>query len=347
MSRVAMETVGSPRERASISRWIGSLLGLIGLLVGVPIVFLAVGVAPPLVHLGHLLVRPGLIVHHLGRPLTDSMVDDSVALAAWVAWLWLVLCVMVEIAATVRGRPPFRLPASRHVQSFVATLMGASLAVLPIGRSGLPLRLLAVPTSVQRVSGISPSVVQPRFSDGTGGDPNGVVTGSAQGPVLVPVDNAVPVPSPERAYTVKRGDTLWSIAESELGSPLRWHDIADLNYGRIQPDGESLTDAHWIYPGWELLLPTVVPGPVVELGGPDPRCDRLCAADESRSTGNNGVGADDSSCGTENGAFGDNADVGDPCIVGPFNLLGVVGLIEITDPGWRQLEKSRWDPSKR
>ncbi len=42
------------------------------------------------------------------------------------------------------------------------------------------------------------------------------------------------------------------------GSPLRWPEIAQANYGRPQPDGGELTDAHWIYPGWVLILPGCV-----------------------------------------------------------------------------------------
>jgi DNA-binding SARP family transcriptional activator len=54
---------------------------------------------------------------------------------------------------------------------------------------------------------------------------------------------------------VQRGDTLWGIAEHELGNPLRWSEILELNEGRSQPGGLTLTDPHWIDPGWTLLLP--------------------------------------------------------------------------------------------
>ena len=64
-----------------------------------------------------------------------------------------------------------------------------------------------------------------------------------------------------------RHDTLWSIAQAKLGNPLRWKQIFALNEGRPQPDGQTLTDPHWIYPGWVLILPatsssapTVPPG---------------------------------------------------------------------------------------
>ena len=60
---------------------------------------------------------------------------------------------------------------------------------------------------------------------------------------------------PVRTYVVQPHDTLWSIAGSQLGSPLLWPEIAQANYGRPQPDGGVLTDAHWIDPGWVLILP--------------------------------------------------------------------------------------------
>jgi len=54
---------------------------------------------------------------------------------------------------------------------------------------------------------------------------------------------------------VRRGDTLWGLAATHLGDGTRFTEIANLNYGRPQPDGRTLTDSHWIYPGWTLILP--------------------------------------------------------------------------------------------
>jgi DNA-binding SARP family transcriptional activator len=71
---------------------------------------------------------------------------------------------------------------------------------------------------------------------------------------------AARVPWPAKTYTVQRGDTLWGIAETHLGDPERYHEIARLNYGRPQSDGRVLNDAHWIYPGWTLALPADATG---------------------------------------------------------------------------------------
>ena len=60
---------------------------------------------------------------------------------------------------------------------------------------------------------------------------------------------------PLKEHRVAIRDTLWSIASDRLGSPLRWREIAELNYDLRQPDGGALTAEHWIRPGWTLLLP--------------------------------------------------------------------------------------------
>ena len=56
-------------------------------------------------------------------------------------------------------------------------------------------------------------------------------------------------------HAVVGRETLWSIAEEQLGSAQRWKEIAALNYQRVQSDGGQLTADHWVRPGWELLLP--------------------------------------------------------------------------------------------
>ncbi len=66
----------------------------------------------------------------------------------------------------------------------------------------------------------------------------------------MPPDAVVP-----RTHLVRSRETLWSIAEDELGSALRWHELAQLNYGITQEDGRALDAGHWITPGWRLLLP--------------------------------------------------------------------------------------------
>lgn len=53
-----------------------------------------------------------------------------------------------------------------------------------------------------------------------------------------------------RAYTVVRGDSLWRIAQRQLGSGTRWREIYTLNQ-------EQIKNPNLIYPGQILQLPIV------------------------------------------------------------------------------------------
>jgi nucleoid-associated protein YgaU len=109
----------------------------------------------------------------------------------------------------------------------------------------------------------------------------------ATSPQVLHVGWVLELPGPEEpvtgspaGYTVRPGDTLWSIADSELGDPARLTEIVALNAGRPQPDGGTLTDPDVIRPGWQLDLPTQandppappsVPDTPEPLGEPGPR----------------------------------------------------------------------------
>ena len=69
-------------------------------------------------------------------------------------------------------------------------------------------------------------------------------------------------------HTVVAGDNLWDLARTYLGSGERWHEIYDLNRGRPQPGGGTLTDPARIYPGWDLLIPAAGPHPQHGRGNP-------------------------------------------------------------------------------
>jgi nucleoid-associated protein YgaU len=62
-------------------------------------------------------------------------------------------------------------------------------------------------------------------------------------------------PDTYREYTVVAGDSLSSIAADELGSAARYQEIYDLNVGRAQAVGGSLSNPSQLRVGWVLRLP--------------------------------------------------------------------------------------------
>jgi hypothetical protein len=53
-------------------------------------------------------------------------------------------------------------------------------------------------------------------------------------------------PAGAKTYTIKRGDTLWGLAQAHLGNAYLWPQLWESN--------TWITDAHWIYPGDVLLI---------------------------------------------------------------------------------------------
>ena len=65
-----------------------------------------------------------------------------------------------------------------------------------------------------------------------------------------------PDPEPQPAtVTVKRGNTLWGLARTHLGTGTRYQEIFDLNRGRVQAGGRTLRNPNLILIGWVLELP--------------------------------------------------------------------------------------------
>jgi hypothetical protein len=209
--------------------------GLLAFLAGVPAALRSV------------LGPPGLPSFGPSGGLSDTYLPaegvlEVLGLLAWALWTYLAVALLLHSAVVVvsfRGGRPHRLLA---ISSLLAPKTLRHLVEFAVGGT-----LLAASFSTRVAASIPLAAPAP-------------VATSAE---MVPAASN-PVGAPERrakdAYRVRVGDSLWRIAERELGSGFRWREIYGLNEGKCFPDGRCLTDPHLIHPGWVLELPAAEDG---------------------------------------------------------------------------------------
>ena len=225
----------------------GAAFVLTLLLVGVPAA-LSVLVGWPLPHSLPTWVELRSALTSTGIP--DDVLVKALAVVCWGAWALLTASVTAEVVGVMRGRGAGHIPFAGPLQSLAANLVAAIvLSLSPVTSrvaTAPPLTAAVVLTTSQgavrpeRVVSACPPETQQEGRSG--------------------VEAADEEPQVE-AYTVRRWDTLWGIAEAHLGDPLRWPELFELNRGRLQSDGGRLTEPGLIRPGWQLQIPVSRPAP--------------------------------------------------------------------------------------
>jgi LysM repeat protein len=223
------------RRRPVRDRLLGllSLLTLLTLITGVPAALVALR-GNPLPHAG---LNRAALVDALTRPDDGSLFLGALAWLAWAGWAMFTLSVLVEVPAHVRGLPSPRLPALGLSQRAASSLVAGAALLFSLPSLSFPTQpMVSRPAAVV-------SVQQPELS---------LAATSLADVVTQPATSTAPTLP---RYTVVPGDSLWRIAQEQLGDGNRYHEIANLNYGDVQADGRTLTRDHWIRPGWILTLP--------------------------------------------------------------------------------------------
>jgi len=235
-----MTNSNSPR----LLKGLASALCLSLIAFGLPVSMVAWNAEPPLKSAISLMGHPGQLIHGLSQPITARNVSQIAITIAWFVWLWFLTALAVELIARTRGVTSRKFQCFGRGQAIIALMIGA---IFPIVG---PLRLSThsrTETELRETAALSLAAFSSR---------NEVISDSPGQPEAQNVSLNILDSASYIVYTVVKGDTLWSIAAEELGSPLRWTQIAELNYGRIQADGEAFTNDNWILPGWQLLLPS-------------------------------------------------------------------------------------------
>ena len=213
---------------------LSAALLLIILVAGIPaaLIMLAGNPLPPLEVLQGMLSQPD----YGGKLLFGTFFP----LVAWAAWATFAFSIIIEIPAALRGIKPPRIRGLGPQQAFAAALIGAILFTATAGS-------LAGAPSAQATEPVTPTQ--------TVSAPQTISEATTTPGVMQAAQKTETPASNLPTYTVQTGDSLWKIAEHHLGDGTRYKEIAQLNYDKIQPDGRTLTQEHWIDPGWTLTLP--------------------------------------------------------------------------------------------
>lgn len=278
-----MSTRGrSPKSRIR-TRLTGLLAGLalLGIVVGLPLALLAVGAAP----VPHALPSLDSLRSGLSTRDDGTLALALVTLVGWAAWAFLSLAILLELVARLRGVTAPHLPGLRLPQSAARGLVTTAMllfiaAPLPLppgpgGGFGPPPAALIFSTAPA-----TPTVATP-VATAVGGRawittappvaprPLPTTAAAAAGPGTDVAPAAVRAHT-VRTHTVRRGETLWSIARDHLGAGHRYGQIAAINADVLGHRPGFLT------PGWVLNLPaTAGPG---DHDGPGSRSERTVTA---------------------------------------------------------------------
>lgn len=187
---------------------LSSLLVLLALAVGVPA--LLVWLADPLVLLQ--VQWPSALL----RPDDGTVIVGVLGLIGWIAWAFLMLTVLMELANVVsRGAIRISLPGTHWLQPALNALVVAAMA--PVMGFG---------ATASHAAPVTPEATTPLVAALPANDP------ATSSPAPARSNPKPPQPvNGSREYIVQAGDELWSIAESQLGAGQRWREIVALNEG--------------------------------------------------------------------------------------------------------------------
>ncbi|WP_344446633.1 LysM peptidoglycan-binding domain-containing protein, partial [Kitasatospora nipponensis] len=227
----------------SLPAALGALLVLAALLAGVPTLLLyGTHAVAAMGGVGHRSIGQLLTTPDDGRLFLWALVGIG-----WLGWACFALSVLLEIPAQLRGRVARRIPTFGWSQRMAAGLVGVLIALLPV--AGASFAATTGPAQLTAPAVPAQIAAAPQYA------------ALAAAPPAAPTA-ALPAAAPQAqqpSYTVRDSrpaDSLWTIAEHQLGDGSRWQEIAKLNAGRVMDASGVHFDAERpIQPGWQLLMP--------------------------------------------------------------------------------------------
>ncbi len=182
---------------------------------------------------------PAVLLFVVGNPLSggvghgwSALARDALCgltLAAWIAWV--ACCAELVRSVTARVRHHEIGPRSSSLVDWLARRI--ALGVLAVTSVGVPVALSSVAGAVApQLHASTPTL---RHTSIEGQDASR--------------------PAASAAYVVRAGDSLWSVAQAQLGDGAQWTTLAALNLGRAVSPSERLVDPDHLREGWRIELP--------------------------------------------------------------------------------------------
>ncbi|MBL0884856.1 BTAD domain-containing putative transcriptional regulator [Myceligenerans indicum] len=282
------QPVGTGRPASAGRRVQGALalLVVLGLTVGLPYVLLFVAGNP----LTNGVLDPANLLRILTSPDDGTLLMSLLQIVGWVAWVVLALSIVVELFFQVRGVRAPHLPGLGMPQGLARGLVGAVMllfTVMPAGHaaalgSGVPSPGAVPPSSVATTLDQSGTGQGAATTPGAAADRRTVGQDGAagmHGPASTapepasdanrgrrashrtapgngtPAGRTQPAARADKDVVVRPGDTLWGIAEAELGDGSKYPELYEASQDVHQPGGARLTDPDLIHPGWTIQVP--------------------------------------------------------------------------------------------
>lgn len=218
---------------------LAGLIAIAAFLAGIPALLLAAGVVP-------WTTRWDRVIDRLPVADDGSLLVLLLGLVTWLGWAYFAVSLVAEAAARIRD---VRLP---QVRGFGLSQSAARRLFDVAALAFVALPSLASPTQALAPATPGVTVTQPLDPASTSSAPSSMTTTAAPATAPDAEPTAEPAESPQPhtvQHVVRRGDSLWRIAEHELGDGHRWSEIHALNRDVLGADPDVIT------PGTVLLMP--------------------------------------------------------------------------------------------